>query len=277
MTDSTIGASSAQAAARPSLSRLASRETTGFIPRLVTGLTILIAWELVVRVSAPAYVAKPSTVVLAIPKVIVDPAFLQALGATLTAVSEGLAITIVIGTCIGLLMGRSATADRMIRVYINGFNAMPMIIVLPLFSLWFGYSSSARIATIIFAAIFAITMNVADGARSVPREFLEVSRSFRSGRMRMLTDIVLPASMPYLLAGFRLAAGRALIGAVVAEFFLSIGGLGYYILYNSRSYHHNEAFVGVLLLAAFGVGFELLVNWTTRRFMPWYRRDEKTN
>jgi ABC-type nitrate/sulfonate/bicarbonate transport system permease component len=174
-------------------------------------------------------------------------------------------------------MGRSTVIDRMIRVYINGFNALPMIIVLPLFSLWFGYSGAARIATIIFAAIFAITMNVADGARSVPREYLEVSRSFRSGRLRMLIDIVLPASMPYLLAGFRLAAGRALIGAVVAEFFLSVGGLGYYILYNSRSYHHDEAFVGVLLLAAFGVGFELLVNWTTQRFMPWYRRDEKTN
>ena len=55
-----------------------------------------------------------------------------------------------------------------------------------------------------------------------------------------------------------------MIGAVVAEFFISIGGLGYYILYNSRSYHHNEAFVGVLLLAAFGVGFELLVNWSKR-------------
>ena len=275
MTDSTIGASTAQAAVPSSVSRFASRESTGFVPRLVTGLTILMAWEFVVRALAPAYVAKPSTVVLAIPKVIVDPAFLQALGATLAAVAEGLAITIVVGTCIGLLMGRSATVDRMIRVYINGFNAMPMIIILPLFSLWFGYSGSARIATIIFAAIFAITMNVADGARSVPREFLEVSRSFRSGRMRMLIDIVLPASMPYLLAGFRLAAGRALIGAVVAEFFLSIGGIGYYILYNSRSYHHNEAFVGVLLLAGFGVGFELLVNWTTRRFMPWYRRDEK--
>jgi len=277
MTDSTIGASTAQAAGPRSVSRFASREATGFMPRLVTGLAILIAWEFVVRALAPAYVAKPSTVVLAIPKVVVDPAFLQALGATLAAVAEGLAITIVVGTCIGLLMGRSATVDRMIRVYINGFNAMPMIIILPLFSLWFGYSSSARIATIIFAAIFAITMNVADGARSVPREFLEVSRSFRSGRVRMLTDIVLPASMPYLLAGFRLAAGRALIGAVVAEFFLSIGGIGYYILYNSRSYHHNEAFVGVLLLAGFGVGFELLVNWTTRRFMPWYRRDEKAN
>ena len=68
---------------------------------------------------------------------------------------------------------------------------------------------------------------------------------------------MLPSATPYLLAGLRLAAGRALIGAVVAEFFTAIGGLGYYILYNSRTFHHNEAFVGVLLLAAFGVGFEL--------------------
>ena len=67
-------------------------------------------------------------------------------------------------------------------------------------------------------------------------------------------EVVLPASTPYILAGLRLAAGRALIGAVVAEFFLAIGGLGYYILFNSRTFHHNEAFVGVLLLAAFGLG-----------------------
>jgi NitT/TauT family transport system permease protein len=270
-----VGTSPAEVAGTPAAMGRSARDASSFVPRLITGLFILLSWEIVVRALAPAYVAKPSTVVLAIPRVITDPVFLQALGATLAAVAEGLAITIVIGTGIGLLMGRSDTIDRMIRVYINGFNAMPMIIVLPLFSLWFGYSSAARIATIIFAAIFAITMNVADGARSVPREYLEVSRSFRSGKLRMLTDIVLPSSMPYLLAGFRLAAGRALIGAVVAEFFLSIGGLGYYILYNSRSYHHNEAFVGVLLLAAFGVGFEVLVQWTTRRFMPWYRRGEK--
>jgi ABC-type nitrate/sulfonate/bicarbonate transport system permease component len=274
--ETSIGIASAAVPAAPARSRAAT-PAGSFLPRLLTGAVILLAWEIVVRAIAPAYVAKPSTVVLAIPRVIVDPEFLNALGATLAAVAEGLAITIVVGTAIGLLMGRSTIVDRMIRVYINGFNALPMIIVLPLFSLWFGYSSWARIATIVFAAIFAITMNVADGARAVPREYLEVSRSFRAGRLRTLLDIVLPASMPYLLAGFRLAAGRALIGAVVAEFFLSIGGLGYYILYNSRSYHHNEAFVGVLLLAAFGVSFELLVNWCTRHFMPWYRRDEKAS
>ncbi len=171
-------------------------------------------------------------------------------------------------------MGRSQAMERGFRHYVNGFFAMPMIVMLPLFSLWFGYSSQTRIATIIFAALVSIIINVADGARSVLREYLEAAKSFRSNHFRVLFGIVLPASTPYLLAGFRLAAGRALIGAMVAEFFLSIGRLGYYILYNSHSYKHSEAFVGVLLLAAFGVCFELLVFWVTKRFMPWYRRDE---
>jgi NitT/TauT family transport system permease protein len=243
--------------------------------RLASGFVILAVWELVVRGFAPAYVAKPSGVIAAIPKVIVDPSFLAATAITLGAVAQGLLIAVVFGTVIGLVIGRSHIADRMLRHYVNGFYAVPMVVVLPLVSLWFGYTGAARLATIVFAAIFAIIINVADGARSVPREYLEVARSFRSGRARMLAEIVLPAATPYFLAGLRLASGRALIGAVVAEFFTAIGGLGYYILYNSRTYHHDEAFVGVLLLAAFGVGFELLVNASTRRFLPWYRRDEK--
>ncbi len=109
---------------------------------------------------------------------------------------------------------------------------MPMIVVLPLFSLWFGYSGAARIATIDFRGDLLHhhqrRRRRALGARA------SISRSrARSapGRLRTLIEIVLPASMPYLLAGLRLAAGRALIGAVVAEFFLSVGGLGYFILY----------------------------------------------
>ncbi|MDO8534847.1 MAG: ABC transporter permease [Xanthobacteraceae bacterium] len=257
--------------------RSTSLASSPLLLRLLAGLVILLLWEGVVRGFAPAYVAKPSGVVMAIPKVIVNPAFLEATAITLTAVAQGLAIALVMGTIIGLIMGRSVVVERMLRHYVNGFYAVPMIIVLPLFSLWFGYSGAARLATIVFAALFSIIVNVADGAKSVPREYLEVARSFRSGRVRMLREIVLPAAMPYFLAGVRLAAGRALIGAVVAEFFTAIGGLGYFILYQSRTFHHDEAFVGVMLLAAFGVGFEVFVNWCTRHFMPWYRRDEKTD
>jgi ABC-type nitrate/sulfonate/bicarbonate transport system permease component len=251
---------------------LMNRLRSTFLPRLVTGLILLLVWEIAVRLLAPPFVARPSSVIAVAPKVLTDPKFLAATGGTLLAVAEGLVISLVLGTLIGLAIGRSRIAEKALQQHVNFFYAMPMIVILPLFSLWFGYSAATRIATIIFASIFAIVMNVADGARAVPREYLEVARSFRAQRLHMLFEIVLPSSMPYLLAGVRLAGGRALIGAVVSEFFLSIGGLGYYILYNSRSYHHSEAFVGVLLLAAFGVGFEVLVGWCTRRFMPWYRR-----
>jgi ABC-type nitrate/sulfonate/bicarbonate transport system permease component len=268
MAEIDLAAPAAQSASLPRISDALSR--------IITGLAILVLWEAIVRMFAPPFVAKPTSVLQAIPRVIIDPAFLQAAGITLVAVGWGLLISIIVGTMIGLLIGRSSLADQVLRQYINFFNAMPMVVVLPLVSLWFGYTDGARLATIVFAAIFSIILNTADGARTVPREHLEVANSFRSRKLRTILEVVLPASTPYVLAGLRLAAGRALIGAVVAEFFLAIGGLGYYILYNSRIFHHNEAFVGVLLLAAFGLGFELMVNASTRRFLPWYRPGQGT-
>jgi ABC-type nitrate/sulfonate/bicarbonate transport system permease component len=151
---------------------------------------------------------------------------------------------------------------------------MPMVAILPLLTLYFGYSGAARLATVVFAAIFAIIINVSDGARAVPPEYIEVSRSFRGSNWSRLFDVVLPSSVPYLLAGMKLAAGRALIGAVIAEFYAAIPGLGYYILYNSRTFKHSEAFVAVALLAIVGVLFEFLLSNGTRKLLPWYRRDE---
>jgi len=247
------------------------------LPRVIAGIVILAGWEILVRAFAPAFVAKPSGIVMAIPRVLSDRAFAAATASTLGAVAEGLAIALVCGTIIGLGIGRSPVADRLLRHYVNGFYAMPMVVVVPLFALWFGYSGAARLATVVFASVFSIIVNVADGARAVPREYTEVARAFRSGRLRAMLDVVLPAATPYFLAGFRLAAGRALIGAVIAEYITAIGGLGYFILYNSRIFHHNEAFVGVLALAGFGVAFEGLIAAATRSLLPWYRRDEPSH
>src|SRR5882672_5268809 len=87
--------------------------------RVITGVVILLFWEIVVRGIAPAYVAKPSTIVMAIPTVIADPAFRKATADTLLAVLQGLMIAIVLGTFIGLLMGRSQVAERLLRHYVN--------------------------------------------------------------------------------------------------------------------------------------------------------------
>src|SRR5262249_7586296 len=96
-----------------------SRDAAGTaLLRLIAGLVILLVWEVAVRVLAPAYVAKPSGVIAAIPRVIIKPEFLVATGQTLLAVAEGLAIALVLGTLIGLAIGRSIVVDRMLRHYV---------------------------------------------------------------------------------------------------------------------------------------------------------------
>ena len=241
--------------------------------KVAGGVVIAVLWQVLVGWFAPPYVAKPLGIIAAIPSVLSDPKFLAAAGSTLWAVAQGLVVAVVLGTVVGLAMGRVRTVDRAFAFYVNGLNAMPMVAVLPLLTLWFGYTGDARMATIVFAAFFAIALNMADGARAVPPEYLEVAKSYRARWWGIWFGVTLPASMPYLLAGMRIAAGRALIGAIVAEFYISLDGLGFYILFNSRSFHHDEAFVAVLLLALFGLGVEALMNWIMRRYLPWYRRE----
>jgi len=241
--------------------------------KIAAGVVILVAWQVGVAAFAPRFVAKPLDIALVFPDVITDPDFLAATWSTLSAVIQGLLISLVAGTVVGFAMGRVKFVYRLLNVYINGFYTMPMVAVLPLLTIWFGYDTEARMATIIFASFFSITINAADGARSVPPEHLEVAHAYRAGQRYIWFDITAFSSIPYLIAGVRLSAGRALVGAVIAEFFVSLEGLGMYILSHTRSFAHNEAVVGVLMLAAFGLSFEGVTKWVLRRYFPWYRRD----
>ena len=258
---------------RAGAGNLSAAPVSPFVLKAGAGLFLLVLWEIVVRTLAPGYVARPSGIARVFFTVIIDAQFLAAAWATLAAVAQGLFVSLIAGTAVGIMMGRVAVVEHGLRYYVNSLFATPMVAILPLVTLWFGYNADARLSVVVFAAFFSIAINACDGARSVPMEYLEVARSFRARPRHTLFDIIFPSSLPYLLAGIRLAAGRALVGAVVAEFFISIPGLGYYLLYNSRTFKHNEAFVAVIVLVAVGVGVEALVNWLTKRYLPWSRRD----
>ncbi len=258
----------------PVVSRWRSWISLETLVRILAGVAILLVWEVAVRLWGPDFVARPSRIVAVFPETITNPALWVAFGQTMGSVVQGLLIAVVVGTAIGLAIGRIPVVERLLALYVNGLFAMPMVAILPLLTLWLGYTGDARLATVVFAAIFAIIVNVSDGARAVPPEYVEVSRSFRGSGWSRLFDVILPASVPYLLAGLRLAAGRALIGAVVAEFFAALPGIGFYILFNTRSFRHNEAMVAVAMLAVTGVLFEFVLAKATARLLPWYRRDE---
>lgn len=242
--------------------------------RVGTGIVLLALWEGLVHWFTPSYVARPSGIAHALPGVLTDANFWSSAKVTVIAVFEGLAVGVVLGTLVGLTMGRLKDVDRLLRFYVSAFFAMPFLALVPVMTLWFGYTGSVRLAIVIFGAFLPVCMNVYDGTRSLPPQYIEVARSYRAHWWNTWFGIALPASVPYLLAGFRLAAGRALVAAVIAEYLVSIKGLGYFILFNSRTFHQNQATVAVLALALLGVAINATADVAVRRFLPWYRRGD---
>jgi len=110
-------------------------------------------------------ICRPLNILAEMPGVLADPMCWRVTGSTLGSVILGLAIALV------------RAADRMLDHYVNGFYAMPMVAVLPLLTTWFGYDESARLATVVFAGLFSVMINVSDSARSVPSHYMEVAHS----------------------------------------------------------------------------------------------------
>ncbi|HEX5401658.1 MAG TPA: ABC transporter permease subunit [Pseudonocardiaceae bacterium] len=235
------------------------------------GVLLLLIWQFGVRLFAPSYIATPLHTVQRIPAVFADVQFGADVQTTLLAILEGLGIAVVIGTVLGLVMGRLPDLNRVLGMYVGTFYAMPLIAVVPLLTVWFGYTPTARLAMVVLEAVLPIIYNVAEGARLVPTTFLDVTRIHHAPWWRVWLGVVLPNALPYVLAGLDLAIGRALIGAVVAEFVTAIPGLGYYILFNVRSFHENEAMVALLVLVAFALALRALINLAIARGLRWYR------
>lgn len=264
-TPTPVGAESAGAGLR-------SRRLLGSAALKVgAGVLLLVIWQAGVMLFAPSYIATPLETVRRIPVVFGDSQFGADIATTLLSIVEGLAIAVVIGTVVGLVMGRLPDVNRVLGMYVGTFYAMPLITIVPLLTVWFGYSPSARLAMVVLEAVLPIVYNVAEGARLVPTTFLDVTRIHHAAWWRVWGGVVLPNALPYILAGLDLAIGRALIGAVVAEFVTAIPGLGYYLLFSVRSFHENEAMVALLVLVAFALVVRALINLVIARWFRWYR------
>jgi ABC-type nitrate/sulfonate/bicarbonate transport system permease component len=258
----------------PGLERLAMR--------VVTGAILLGLWEGFVTWFAPSYVARPSGVAKVFwevvsnrptPATVISGSFWFDVETTIVAVLEGLAIGVVAGVLVGLAMGRLWPVEWALKYYVGALFALPTIAILPLMELWFGFTSRARLVIIVIGAFLPVALNVFDGVRKLPVTFIEVARTYHARWWNVWFGIALPASLPYLLAGLRLAAGRALVAAVVAEYLLGIKGLGFFIKYDASSFHENQAMVAVLMLAVIGIAINSGIDYATKRFLPWYRRE----
>lgn len=172
----------------------------------------------------------------------------------------GLLITFIAGVPIGLILGRSRILHDMTEPLVNVLYSVPYVMFLPIIIFWFGLDSTSRVLVIVWAGILPLVINITTGVRNLNSDYTRVATVFCTPRTRFFTSVALPATLPYILAGVRLAVGRALVGAMVAELFLASQGLGYFVQNQTSNFNMDSAMAGIVILAVVA----LLLNWAVR-------------
>lgn len=182
----------------------------------------------------------------------------------------GFALGSAIGILVGVPLGYVRGLDPWFRPVLEFSRATPLPAVLPVAFVAFGPSDPTRIGVIALGAVWPVLLNSTDGARAVDRTLIDAARAAGLGRLRMLTSVILRASLPQIFAGLRIALGLALVMMVVSEMVASGGGLGYLVLQSQRSYALDQMYAGVLLLGLLGGLFTIVFTMCERRVLRWY-------
>jgi ABC-type nitrate/sulfonate/bicarbonate transport system permease component len=241
--------------------------------RVASFVVVLVVWELYGRSVNPILFTYPSAIAAAFGELVGNGELPAYLGQSLQVLVYGLLLAIGAGIPAGVLIARFRTVELATDVYVSALYSTPMVALVPLIVLWFGFKVPAKVVIVFLFMVFPVLINTEQGVKNVDRGLLEVARSFCSTERRLWRDLILPSALPFIAAGVRLAIGRGLVGMVVAEFYTSISGLGYMIVRYANAFETAKLFVPIVTLMVIGVlllnGARALELWLA----PWQRRN----
>jgi ABC-type nitrate/sulfonate/bicarbonate transport system permease component len=229
----------------------------------------LLVWELCGPHINPLFGTYPTAIVAAFWKLAGSGKLAAALGDSLRPFAAGYALAILIGVPLGLLIGRFRVLEAAIGIYITAGYAMPLVALVPLLVLWLGLGFAVKVAIIFLMSVFPICINTWLGVAAVPKTLIEVGKSFVAPDRVILRRIILPATLPYIMAGVRLAVGRAVVAMVIAEFFTSISGLGAIIQTSANNFDTATTFVPIVIIMLMAVSLNFIVGAIERWVAPW--------
>jgi ABC-type nitrate/sulfonate/bicarbonate transport system permease component len=243
------------------------------VPRIViTSLSVaaLIAlWEIFGRQVNPIFGSYPSAIAVAFVDLARSGKLLAALSQSLQPFVVGYGLAIIAGVPIGLIIGRYRTMEAAFGIYVTAGYAMPLVALVPLLVLWLGLGFAVKVAIVFLMSLFPICINTWLGVVAVPKTLIEVGKSFVAPNHVILRRIILPATLPYIMAGIRLAVGRAVVAMVIAEFFTAISGLGAIIINSANNFDTATMFVPIIILMVLAIGLNSLIGVIERRVAPW--------
>ncbi len=237
--------------------------------RTASVAVFFVIWEYYGRRMDPIFMAPPSAIFEAAVTLIRNGTLQKALVQTLWPFAVGMVLTVVVGTLLGIVMAQWRMLEYVLDPFINALYAIPRIALIPLIILWAGLEFVGKVTILVSVAIFPITVNTFSGIRDVRGSMLEIGRAYGATEWQIFWKIVLPAAIPFIMAGIRLAVGLAIIGIIVAEFFTAISGLGGMIVEYSNVFATAKLFVPIIVIALVGVVLTELVMWLERRMSRW--------
>ncbi len=248
----------------------------GILTRICSVLCTLAAWELYGRGVDPIFMSYPTAIVAAVPKMLATGELQAAFLLSARTLIIGLFFAIVTGTVLGALMGRYRFIDHLFDAQINALYSTPNISLIPILILWFGLGITSKIVIVFLAAFFPVVINTYSGVRNVSRGLVEFALAEGASERQIFSKIIVPASLPFIMTGIRLAMGRAVVGMVAGEMFTAVSGMGGAIVNYSNSFATDKLFVVIITLALLGVSLTEIVKFAEHRLAPW-KRSERAN
>jgi NitT/TauT family transport system permease protein len=243
--------------------------------RLVSVAVFLTLWEMTGRGIDPVLFTTPSAVAVAAVEMIRSGELWTYLYPSLVVLLYGFTLAVVFGIGIGLLLARYWVLDVALSVYITFLYSIPSVALVPLIVLWAGYEQTAKVIILFLFAFFPMVINTYQGVKAVDPKLIEVGRAFRCNEGQLWANIVIPASLPFIVTGLRLALGRGLIGMVLADLYTALSGIGYLIARTAATYQVNRMFVPIVTLGLLGVTLTALLRLIEKQVAPWTNVSEE--
>ncbi|MEW6153661.1 MAG: ABC transporter permease subunit [Actinomycetota bacterium] len=234
-----------------------ARRTSAFPPLrgLLPLAALLLMWQMLGSEGSP-YFPPPSTWIDGVRDLWSTGRLRPAAVQTLSTFAIALGVATVLGVLLGLLVGASAKADRALGPTLEFVRAMPPAAIVPIAVLFIGYGTTMKVAVVTFAAMWSVLLNTRTGVRSLDPVLLDMARSLRLGPVERSRKCVLPALLPSIFLGVRVAAPLALVVTLLVEIVTRVDGVGALIANAQRSYLAGQVF-GLILVAGL---FSFVVN-----------------
>ena len=231
-------------------------------------------WELAGQLELSRALPPFTAVVEAIFEVWGREQFQEALWSSLKSVSIGFPLAVAGGIILGLLMGRFRVVEWMFEIYVNVFLSMPLVALVPIIVLIFGIDRSSIVAVILIYTFFVVVVNTFTAVRAVDPTLVEMGRAFGASEFQRLTRIVLPAALPLILTGVRIAAGRAIKGVIIAEQIIGLVGLGGLVQRYGGAFLVEDLYAVILFIGLAGMLSMESVRLGEARMLPWLKAQE---